>query len=173
MDVRFTGVLSLMAIASPLVFIGSANIANAQPAPTPSAEAVRTIPQAIEDAYFSNGRDFYRNRQVPRNLSWFVGPFPENEIARDGKAVHQVYNDILTQQTSDGPTIRTPDAENPYQSSLLSGPVVPAEEPIPPAFSSPYSRSPVNSGGGNNGNNGNSGNGGNGGGSNAPVPALW
>ena len=170
MGVKFIGVLSLMAIAFPIVFIGSANVANAQPATKPSAEAVRTIPQAFEDAYFSHGRNFYRNRQVPRNLTWITGPFPENEIARDGKAVNQVYNDVLAQQTSDGPTIRTPDAENPYQSSLLSGPIVPAEEPIPPAFSSPYSRSPVNSGGGNNGNGGN---GGNGSGSSAPIPALW
>jgi hypothetical protein len=171
MGVRFTGVLSLMAIASPLVFIGSAKVANAQPATTqPSAEEVRTIPQAFEDVYFSSDRDFYRNRQFPRSLTWFVGPFPENEIARDGKAINQIYNNILTQQAGDGPTIRTPDAENPYQSSLLTAPIVPAEEPIPPAFSSPYSRSPINSGGGN---NGNSGNGGDSGGRSAPVPALW
>lgn len=170
MGVRFTGVLGLVAIASPLVFIGSANVANAQPTTTPPS-AERTIPQAFEDAYFSSGNDFYRNRQVPRNLTWFMGPFPENEIANDGKAVNHLYEDVLTQQTSDGPTIRTLDAENPYQSSLLTAPIVPEEEPIPAAFSSPFSRSPVNNGGGNNG-NGNSG-GSDSGSRSAPIPALW
>lgn len=172
MGIRFTGVLSLMAIASPIIFIGSfANVAQAQPAPTqPTAEEVPTIPQAFEDAYFSSGENFYRNRQVPRNLTWFLGPFPENEIARDGKAVNSVYEDVLTQQTSDGPIIRTPDAENPYQSSLLTEPIVPAEEPIPPAFSSPFSRSPLNDGAGNINNDSNNGNSG---GRNAPIPALW
>lgn len=166
MGIRFIGVLSLVAIATPIIFIGSANVANAQPAAQPSAEAVPTIPQAFEDAYFRNSENFYRNHQVPRNLTWFLGPFPENEIAKDGRAINRVYQDVLTQQVSDGPTIRTPDAENPYQSSLLTAPIVPAEEPIPAAFSSPFSRSPVNSGGGNNGNSDN-------GGRSAPVPALW
>jgi|GEM_PF-1229907 hypothetical protein len=172
MGVRFTGVLSLIAIASPIVFIGSANVANAQSATTqPTAEETQTIPQAFENAYFRFDEDFYRNQQVPRNLTWFLGPFPENEIAGDGKAINSLYRDALAQQGSDGPTIRTPDAENPYQSSLLSAPIVPAEEPIPPAFSSPFSRSPVTSGGGNR-DNGNSG-GGNSGGNSAPIPALW
>lgn len=167
MGIRFTGVLSLMAIAFPIVFIGSANTANAQPTATPSAEAVPTIPQAFENAYFRHSGNFYRSRQVPQNLTWIVGPFPENEIAGDGRAINNLYRDALAQQTSDGPLIRTLDAENPYQSSLLTAPIVPDEEPIPAAFSSPYSRSPVNSGG----SNSNSDNGGNSGGS--PVPALW
>jgi len=171
MDVRFIGRFSLMAIAAPLVLIGSANVAHAQPAAQPSAEAVPTIPQAFEDAYFRNGQDFYHNHQVPRNLTWFLGPFPENEIADDGKAVNRLYVDALAQQASNDPLIRTPDAENPYQSSLLTGPIVPAEEPIPPAFSSPFSRSPVTSGGGSNGSGSNSN--GNSGGRSAPVPALW
>lgn len=173
MGVKFTGVLSLIAIAFPIVFIGSTNVANAQTTAQPSAEAVRTIPQAFEDAYFRNSENFYRNRQVPHNLTWFLGPFPENKIADDGRAINNLYRDVLAQQVSNDPLTRTPDAENPYQSSLLTAPIVPAEEPIPPAFSSPFSRSPVtNDGGGNNRNSGNGGNGGNGGGS-APVPALW
>jgi hypothetical protein len=168
MGVRFIGRFSLMAIAAPIVLIGSANVAKAQPAAQPSAEAVRTIPQAFEDAYFRNSQDFYHNHQVPRNLTWFLGPFPENEIANDGKAVNRLYEDALAQQASNDPLIRTPDAENPYQSSLLTGPIVPAEEPIPPAFSSPFSRSPVTSDDSNSDNGG-----GNGGGRSAPVPALW
>lgn len=168
MGVKLTGVLSLIAIAFPIIFIGSANVANAQPATEPSAEAVPTIPQAFENAYFRNSENFYRNHQMPRNFTWITGPFTENEIAGDGRAINHLYRDVLAQQANDGPIIRTPDAENPYQSSLLSAPIVPAEEPIPAAFSSPFSRSPVNSDNGNSG-NGNSGNGGR----SAPIPALW
>jgi len=169
MDIRFISRFGLMAIAAPMVLIGSTKVANAQPTAQPATEALPTIPQAFEDAYFRNSRDFYHNHQVPRNLTWFLGPFPENEISNDGKAVNRLYEDALVQQASNDPLIRTPDAENPYQSSLLTGPIVPAEEPIPPAFSSPFSRSPVTSGGSSNSNNG----GGNGGGRSAPVPALW
>ncbi|NJR38412.1 MAG: hypothetical protein HC781_05675 [Leptolyngbyaceae cyanobacterium CSU_1_4] len=173
MGVRFIGVMSLMAIASPIVLIGSANVAQAQSTAQPTAqpsEAVQTIPEAFEEAYFRNSENFYRNRQVPHNVTWFLGPFPENQIAADGRAINRLYTDALAQQASNDPLIRTPDAENPYQSSRLTAPIVPEEEPIPPAFSSPFSRSPVNS----NSNSGNSGNNGSSGsGRNIPVPALW
>lgn len=167
MGVRFIGVLSLLAIASPVIFIGSATVANAQPAAQPSTEEAPTIPQAFEDAYFRNSENFYRNLEVPHNVTWFLGPYPENQIAGDGRAVNRFYEDALAQQVSNDPLIRTPDVENPYQSSVLTGPVVPEEEPIPPAFSSPFSRSPVNSGGSNNRDSSEPR------GSSAPIPALW
>jgi hypothetical protein len=164
MGIRFTSVLRLMAIVTPLVFIGSfANVANAQRA-TESADEVQTLPEAFEDAYFRFDENFYRNRQVPRNLTWFTGPFPENEIAGDGRVVNRLYQEALAQQTLNDPTIRVPDADNPFQSSIMTAPIVPDEEPIPAAFSSPFSRSPLNAGGGIRPN---------GGGGRSAVPALW
>jgi hypothetical protein len=165
MSIRFMSMIRLMAIATPLVFIsGFASGAQAQQAPQETA--AQTLPQAFEDAYFRFDENFYRNRQVPRNLTWFMGPFPENEIAGDGRTINQVYQEALTQQNNDGPLIRTRDADNPYQSSIMTAPIVPDEEPIPQAFSSPYSRSPLSDSGG-----------GNSGGNSSPrrsaVPALW
>jgi hypothetical protein len=162
MGIRFTGVLCSMAIATPLVFIGS-YAANAQRATTQdSAAEVETLDQAFEDAYYRFDENFYRNRQVPRNLTWFLGPFPENEIAGDGRMVNRLYRDAMAQQGGDGPIIRVQDAVNPYQSSVMTAPIVPDEEPIPAAFYSPFSRSPVNSGSS-----------GGGAGSRSAVPALW
>jgi hypothetical protein len=132
MGIRFTGVLRLMAIAVPFVFIGS-YAANAQRATTQEAE-VETLDQAFEEAYFRFDENFYRNRQVPRNLTWFIGPFPENEIAGDGRIVNRVYQDAMAQQAGDGPLMRVQDADNPYQSSIMTAPIVPDEEPIPAAF---------------------------------------
>jgi hypothetical protein len=163
MGIRFTSVLRLMAIATPIVFIGG-YAANAQRATTQdSAAEVQTLPQAFEDAYYRFDENFYRNRQVPRSLTWFTGPFPENEIAGDGRVVNSLYQDAVAQQAGDGPIIRVQDAVNPYQSSVMTAPIVPNEEPIPAAFYSPFSRSPVNAGGGNGGASG----------SRSAVPALW
>jgi hypothetical protein len=167
MGIRFTSVLRLMAIATPIVFIGSfANVANAQRATTQeSAAEVQTLPEAFEDAYYRFDENFYRNRQVPRSLTWFTGPFPENEIAGDGRVVNRLYQDALAQQTTSDPTIRVQDADNPYQSSIMTAPIVPDEEPIPAAFYSPFSRSPVNASSGSPSYGG--------GGRRGAVPALW
>jgi hypothetical protein len=164
MGIRFTRVLRFMAIATPIVFMGSfANVANAQRVEE-SANEVQTLPEAFDDAYFRFDENFYRNRQVPRNLTWFIGPFPENEIAGDGRVVNRLYEEAIAQQELDGPTIRVQDADNPFQSSIMTAPIVPDEEPIPAAFSSPFSRSPLNAGGGIRPN---------GGGGRSAVPALW
>jgi hypothetical protein len=162
MGIRFRGLVGL-AIAAPIVLIGSfANVAQAQQV-NQQAEETETIPSAFEDAYYRFDENFYANRRAPRSATWFLGPFPENEIAGDGRAVNNLYREILAQQSADGPTIRSQDLPNPYTDSVMTSPIVPPEEPIPAAFSSPYSRSPVTSGGG----------GGYNGGGRSSVPALW
>ena len=54
--------------------------------------------------------------------SGFSNSFPENEIARDAELVNTLYRDVLTQQSSNDPYLRTPDLPNPYDSSLLMSP---------------------------------------------------
>lgn len=83
-----------------------------------------TLPQVFEDTFFRNDRNFYRNRQTPRNGTWFLGPFPENEIASDGRAINRLYREVLEQQVSTGPLMRTPDLPTPYGTSLLTNPNV-------------------------------------------------
>lgn len=80
-------------------------------------------------AYFKNDPDFYENQTFPRQVNWIIGPgsifrnsFPESEIARDAELVNIVYRDVLTQQVSNDPYLRTPDLPNPYNTSLLASP---------------------------------------------------
>jgi hypothetical protein len=159
MDRKLRSLLGLIAIATPVILFNTvAPAAHAQRAQ--SVEDIETIPSAFEDAYFRFDENFYDNRRVPRSLTWFMGPFPENEIAGDGRAVNNLYREVMAQQNADGPTIRTQDQPNPYDSSVMTAPIVPPEEPIPAAFASPFSRSPVpDSGSYNSGR--------------SSVPALW
>lgn len=94
---------------------------------TPNYETTNDV---FERAFFRHDRNFYENSGgVKRQLSVFLGAgsvfrnsFPENEIARDGELVNTLYRDVLTQQVSNDPYIRTPDLPNPYDTSLLMSP---------------------------------------------------
>lgn len=98
---------------------------------------VQTINDRYLDAFYNRSGTFFENRVPQRSITWFLGPFPENDIWRDGQSVHRVYRDTLFQQTQSDPYIRTADLVNPYDSSLLlSTPYEPV--PIleaPPRFS--------------------------------------
>ncbi|MCU0570403.1 MAG: hypothetical protein MUF49_28005 [Oculatellaceae cyanobacterium Prado106] len=167
MDMRTMGINIKMglkvgvAIALPIVCMGfMGNVALAQEAPADD-ESI-TIPEAFDRAFYRFDENFYRNRQVPRSLTWFLGPFPENEIAGDGRMVNRLYREVFTQQTTEDPTIRTADLPNPFSYSLSTDSIVPPEEPIPsPAFTSFSAPPPMPSSGGSRFN------------SNFPVPALW
>ncbi|NJN85145.1 MAG: hypothetical protein HC881_00935 [Leptolyngbyaceae cyanobacterium SL_7_1] len=104
----------------------------------PERIEVQTINDRVLDAFYNRSGTFFENRVPQRNITWFLGPFPENDIWQDGRSVHRVYRDILFQQTQSDPYVRTADLVNPYDSSLLlSTPY----EPVPilqaPAFNAP------------------------------------
>lgn len=93
------------------------------------APLYETASDVIERAYFKNSPDFYRNNTFRREIDWLLGPgtlfrnsFPENEIARDADLINKVYKDLLVQQATNDPYIRTPDLPNPYNSSILMSP---------------------------------------------------
>jgi hypothetical protein len=94
-----------------------------------------TIPQEFESAFYSNGDTFFGNQSVGGTLSLIFGipGFPENQLTRDGRNVNRLYREVLEQQVASDPTIRTPDLPNPFSGSLLTTPLIVAEEPIPPA----------------------------------------
>ncbi|MBD2353929.1 hypothetical protein H6G41_04720 [Tolypothrix sp. FACHB-123] len=87
-----------------------------------------TNSDAMERAYFRHNPNFYDNRSLKRQLDSFLGAgsfsntFPENEIARDGELVNGIYRDMLTQQATNDPYLRTPDLPNPYGTSILMSP---------------------------------------------------
>ncbi|HLP92129.1 MAG TPA: hypothetical protein VK184_26505 [Nostocaceae cyanobacterium] len=112
----------LLALAASVSFPGVAS-ADRQP-PT-----YQTPADVMENAYFRHDRNFYENGSPSRVLDSLVGTgksyrdsFPENEMAADGELINSVYRDMLTQQSTNDPYLRTPDLPNPYSSSLLMTP---------------------------------------------------
>jgi hypothetical protein len=101
----------------------------------------------FDDAYFSHDRTFYRNRTLPGQAKYLIGPFPENEIAKDGKDVNKLYREVLYRQMNAGPIIRTADLPTPFPFSIRTLPassvsaspieVTPAPAFVPSAVNPP------------------------------------
>jgi hypothetical protein len=90
---------------------------------------IPTTNSTFEKAYFGNDRNYYENGSVKRQIDAQFGPgtafensFTDNEIARDGELLNTLYRDVLAQQATNDPYLRTPDLPNPYNSSLLMSP---------------------------------------------------
>ncbi|AFY99739.1 hypothetical protein [Calothrix sp. PCC 6303] len=115
----WSGLFALFAIAClPQVAVAQTNVPNYE-----------TASEVMERAFFKNDPDFYRNNSFKRELDWMLGSgsifrnsFPENEIARDAELVNTVYRDLMTQQATNDPYIRTPDLPNPYNTSFMMSP---------------------------------------------------
>ena len=92
-------------------------------------EVVPTVQDAFNEAYFKHAKPATENNtivdQANTIFGFFDGPegsFPENQIRRDGKAVHQLYEDMLRQQTAEDPIMRSQDLANPYCASISTDP---------------------------------------------------
>ncbi|MEH1930778.1 hypothetical protein [Nostoc sp.] len=116
------GLLVLLAAGIAFPSVASAQIQ------TPNYETTNDV---FERAFFSHDRNFYENGSLKRQLDSFLGvgssfggSFPENEIAHDAELLNTLYRDVLTQQVSNDPYIRTPDLPNPYDTSLMMSPRV-------------------------------------------------
>ncbi|OKH25768.1 hypothetical protein NIES1031_12195 [Chroogloeocystis siderophila 5.2 s.c.1] len=108
-----------------LAAIPTAAIAQTAPVEPTRSE---TVPEAFYRAFFTNAPDFYRNRSLLRQLNSLFGigsftrnSYPENEYIRDARLINTLYQDTLQQQIGNT-TLRTPDLQNPYDSSLFSQP---------------------------------------------------
>lgn len=119
MVVGSRGSVAAVLIAASSVFAAGGAIAQ-------TVEEPPSLADAFQEAFYTRGGNFFENREFPRSLTWFAGPFPENDITADAEAVHELYLDALEQQNSAGPVIRTADLENPFSTSLLTLP--PTEE---------------------------------------------
>ncbi|WP_159786839.1 hypothetical protein [Sodalinema gerasimenkoae] len=121
-SLRLTPVLgaaiaALMSIAPP----AAAQISESE-VTVPGLETRRlrtlTIPEAFERGFFEHSRDFFRNRSIPSQIDSLLFNFPENNISRDGRLVNILHRDIMRQQLTNDPLIRTPDLANPYNTSV-------------------------------------------------------
>ncbi len=95
------------------------------------AQSDRTITpsEAFVEAFFENSRDPAYNTTIGRQFntifgvtSFPQGSYPDNEIVRDAQKIHELHEEIMHQQVSSDPIIRTRDLPNPYNSSLGSNP---------------------------------------------------
>jgi hypothetical protein len=119
---------------------------------TPTTGVPNNIPDQLEQVYFSNDRDYFRNRTLPRQFNYIFGfGFTEIEIAHDGKDLYVFYQSVLARQMSSRSVIRTPDLPTPFNQSIrdisveAARPVTPSFPPIdstPPTPTTPLQTKP-------------------------------
>ncbi|TVQ64907.1 MAG: hypothetical protein EA366_00530 [Spirulina sp. DLM2.Bin59] len=125
----------MVAIASCIGgLIGSSLPALAQQT-NPRPVTLRTWTEAFDRGItFSSQDTFSTTFTIGRQIDFMFGlvGFPEVEINRDASIVHGIYQDLMMQQYSNGPILRTPDLPNPYNSSLRTQPALTnPNQPLP------------------------------------------
>ena len=131
MGVRLQNWIGLLATISSLSVAGAIIT---EPMPSNAQESGQTtVQEAFMRTFYDNDKPFFQNRGIGRQIDFLFGQgtlyrnsFVENEMNRDGREVHNLYLDVLNQQVSSDPIIRTPDLPNPYNSSIFSQPPAPA-----------------------------------------------
>lgn len=110
----------------------------------PEVEPLPTIPEEFNDAFYSHVGNYFHNWGILPSLRLIFGipSYVENGIAQDGRSVNRLYKEVLEQQTSSDPVLRSPDLPNPYTGSILTTPLVITEEPIAPMPPFPSVRRP-------------------------------
>lgn len=110
----------------------------------PVARPLPTIPQAFNQAYYNRRGNYFDNRQIWQSFSLIFGirDFPEQAISRDGRTINRLYKEVLEQQVSSDPVLRTPDLPNPYTGSILTTPLVITEDAVEAAPMFPPIRRP-------------------------------
>jgi len=95
-------------------------------------EPLPTIPRAFNQAYYSNRGNYFDNRQIWKSFSLIFGipSYPEQAISHDGRAVDQLYRELMDQQIASDPVLRSPDLPNPYTGSILTTPLVITEDAV-------------------------------------------
>jgi hypothetical protein len=95
---------------------------------TEEIEALKTINEVINEAFFRHSHDINRVSTIGGFLNDFFGAtqfiegsYPENQIRRDAKLFQIIHRDLWRQQTESNPLIRTQDLRNPYCTSVQTG----------------------------------------------------
>ena len=138
MSTKFTRLLSGFLCSA--AAIGTASVAVARPI---STLGISETTDAFEDAFQFESGDYFENRGLLRQFDFIFGlgsdlrlrgTYPENEQERDAERVHILYNDLLNQQLTTQPVVRTRDLVSPYQHSLREGvPGTQSRAPLQPA----------------------------------------
>ncbi|NJL20148.1 MAG: hypothetical protein HC895_03860 [Leptolyngbyaceae cyanobacterium SM1_3_5] len=150
MQRKIRGILTAIAIAMAASSIGT--VAAAQT--VNSSDPPRSLNDEFLDRFYSNDGNFFQNRRLGRQIDFvlgvgtnFLNSFTDNEIAGDGRAVNRLYREAMREQTLSDGIIRTPDQENPFDTSLLllpaSSATLSTANEIPPVPVVPFSPPPA------------------------------
>jgi hypothetical protein len=119
----------------------SPNTANrrrySEPLPGYQEIPFQTIPDAFNRAFSHRSGDYFTNDTLGSQFKFVfgIGGYSDRQITQDANLIETLYRDFLEQQVSGDPMIRTPDLENPFNSSLLT--TTTYIQPPPPAFTPP------------------------------------
>ncbi len=123
MQMRLTRLVSALVMAAASSLGASSAIAQTETEYI-DFEPVRleTIPEAFNRTFFDQSGTLYYNRSIWRQANYILGVtgFPDVELENDADSLNKLYNEVLEQQVSSDPIIRTPDLPNPFNSSIRS-----------------------------------------------------
>ncbi|MBE9079501.1 hypothetical protein IQ241_19735 [Romeria aff. gracilis LEGE 07310] len=95
-----------------------------------------SVLQTLDEILFDRSDTYFENRSIGSQIDFILGPggldnaaFPELEIDDDAEALFLAYEELMTLQTLNTPTIRTPDLQSPYTTSILLLPLSQASNP--------------------------------------------
>lgn len=115
-------IAGLVIVISSTVYIPGAL---ADESPKSGSGTVETIPEAIDRAashssLLSQG-GYFEDRSIAGDAAFTFGlGYDEARLAKEAQRLGIVSQDLLNQQGSEGPIIRTRDLPNPYTASLLT-----------------------------------------------------
>lgn len=131
MGIGFRGLMGAAALVAASTIGSSVAVAQERTDAEVVLIEVQPIPEVFEDAFFDDSGTYFENRSIFRQADLIIGSgvpaaFPELEIERDARRIHELYEELLALQVSSDPVIRTPDLASPFSTSILLLPVAPA-----------------------------------------------
>ncbi len=121
MSIKFTKLSQILVITTIATMCSIEVMAETHSDPTSASVSLN---QAFHDAYFTHAKNAYEQSGYSGQINTIFGfiGFPEQQIARDARAVDSLYQDAMKQQAEVGSPIITRDLANPYNTSLLENP---------------------------------------------------
>ncbi len=116
MRVRFEQLIGIVVLTMCPVPYGSSVFAEEE-----ISSASETIPEVVDRAAIQSSGGFFEQRTTGADARFLFGiGYDENRLAKDAQRIEVIYQDLLEQQASRGPILRTPDLANPYSTSVHS-----------------------------------------------------
>ena len=108
MSIKFTK-LSLILVAGAIASSLMTGVAQAE-----------SVSETFKEAYFENTGDAFENGSILGQLEFILGTggFADAKIAKDGKLIDILYQDVMKQQAESAPNMVTRDLKNPFNTSV-------------------------------------------------------